>query len=319
MQLSRRFQAMAARSASTANAVRVLIISSATLALTACANLQGYPQNPDSRETLSGLQARYFGPNADAAYEAVSPADPSYAQKRQSIRDDIVYGRMRAYDIEFSLFQRALNSNGNGINVGGDLTALVLNGLGATTGNAGTKSALAAASAGVIGAEGAVNKDLFYQQTVPAIIAQMEANRTVVKLAIFRGLARSDADYSLPRAESDLLDLNDAGSLPNAINNITQKSTDQKNAAATLIQSIHSTTFAVTDSATKIRAWLRPGGVVDASHVAALQAWLNQQPEAFVHGDVMPIATFASSDTAASDLEPIRARALTDPTLNIPH
>ena len=73
--------------------------------------------------------------------------------------------------------------------------ALVLSGLGATTGGAATKAALAAASAGVIGAQGVISKDLYYQRTVPALLAQMEANRARATLVILQGIQKSESDY----------------------------------------------------------------------------------------------------------------------------
>lgn len=296
-----------------------LVAVPCTALLSACSVVEGYPTNPDSNTTLTALQTKYFGADSEDAYNSISASDPNYATLRKSKRDEIILGRIRAYDIEFSDFQRALNSYSNEISIGADLTALVLNGLGATTGNAGTKAALAAASAGVIGAQGAVNKDLYYQKTVSAIIAQMEANRSKAKLVIFTDIKQPDADYPLARADSDLADLNDAGSLPNAVSNITQQSTTQNDATQAQIQAVQALTFTTSTSATKITAWLFSNGTVDKTHYAALQTWLNAQPEAFLKGKDYPPAALASGDDPNNDLEPIRQRALSDASLKIPH
>jgi hypothetical protein len=279
--------------------------------VTACTAIEGFPPNPEDSATLDALRAKYFGPHSEDSYD-VSP--PSI---KQTIRDDIVYGRMHVYDLEFSQFQRALYGNGNIMTVGGDLTALVLNGIGATTGGAGTKAAMNAASGGIIGAQGDINKDLFYNKALPAVISQMEANREKVKLAIITGLKQSDTVYSLKRANLDLAVLNDAGSLPNAISNITQQSTDSKNAIQAQIQALQSLTYTNTDAAVKLRAWLYVNGKVDQTHYNALQTWLNNQPEAFLKSRGYPPAAFVTGDDPNHDLEPIRQRALNDPTLNI--
>ncbi|MFZ1991427.1 MAG: hypothetical protein WAW96_16840 [Alphaproteobacteria bacterium] len=277
---------------------------------TGCAGMQGYPKDPESGSALTALQAKYFGPESEARYENLKPDAPNYEELRRAMRDDIVLGRMRAYDIEFSLFQRSLNSGGNYISVGSDLTALVLNGLGATTGNAATKSALSAASGGVIGAQGVVNKDLFYQKTVPAIIAQMEANRAKVKLAIFAGLKQPDAEYALKRADSDLSDLNDAGSLPNAVSNITQQSTQQKNDTQSLIEMYQSTTSIETETTTKLQSWLYPAGNLDRSRFKTLQNWLTNNSDASLRN--VPSAVFVSADLPDKSLEAARKRAITE-------
>ena len=124
---------------------------------------------------------------------------PECTQKR----DEIVLARLRGYDIELSDFERGLFCQGNPISLGGDLLALTLGGLTATTGSAATKAALGAATTGVIGAQAAMNKDLYYQRTIPALIAQMEANRAKAKLTIIQGLGQPDSGFGRLRRHTD--------------------------------------------------------------------------------------------------------------------
>jgi hypothetical protein len=84
-------------------------------------------------------------------------------------------------------------------------------------GGAGTKEALAAAATGIIGATGHIDKNLFYERTMPALLAQMEARRAAAMLKIAQGLAREDSDYPLALAIVDLNDYKDAGSIPGAV------------------------------------------------------------------------------------------------------
>jgi hypothetical protein len=58
---------------------------------------------------------------------------------------------------------------------------LATNAVATVTGGEVTKAALAAGSAFMVGTQGAISKDLFYQRTIPALLAQMEANRTDAK------------------------------------------------------------------------------------------------------------------------------------------
>jgi hypothetical protein len=298
--------------------------SAATLIVAAtlvgCATVEGYPKDPESASTLAALQAIYFGPQSEADYDKASGSDEASAALRQSIRNRIVLGRMRAYDIEFSRFERALSSSGNSMSAGADLAALVLNGLGATVGGVGTKSALSAASGGVIGAQGVVNKDLFYQKAVPALISQMQANRSKVKLVIYTGLEQSDRQYPLQRADSDLANLNDAGSIPNAIGNITQSSKAEESDTEKEIEN-RSFGYSTSPSAIAIRAWLAPNKKVDATHFKALSDWLaNNKDVSLRNLNPAELATLGStSDPALADkLEQARQSALADPTLDIP-
>ena len=200
---------------------------SAVALLVACGPIQGYPVDPsDGDAVLHNLQS-YFKPDWEVRYTSQTTEET-----RRGFRDEIVINRLRAYDIEFNRFEKRLWGDSNLVSMGGDLVALTLAGLGATAGDAVTKSALAAASAGVVGAQAAISKDLYYQRTLPALLAQIEANRDKVKLSILNGLGLPDAQYSLYRADLDLEALQSASALPSAIGGITEQAADQKATAA---------------------------------------------------------------------------------------
>jgi hypothetical protein len=279
-----------------------------------CETMEGYPEDPAPVNELDSLRAQYFptGHNCPAAasdalecqYYAASGA------ARQALRDKIVYGRMHVYDVEFSLFVRALSANNNYFSVGSDFTALAFSGLAATTGTAATKAALATVSSGVLAANGAVNKDLFYQKTVPAIVAQMEADRTKVEAIILNGLSKADADYPLARAQLDLDTLNDAGSLNSAVVTITHDAGDSKLAALAQVEANRNIAYAPDGVSARLVAWIYPNSPTmpaNQTNVAALRAWMTQNNLSGI-----PIATFLSSPLLAS------ARGLAATALNVP-
>lgn len=208
-------------------AVVGLITSSCIALLSSCASIQGYPANPEKPSTSLQRLAPYFDGTEESAYEALPIGSSARTQKR----NEIVFGRMRAYDIEFDEFRRELYGFSNSVSVGTDLTGLLLGGLTATVGGASTKAALGAASAGVLGANSAINKDLYFQKTIPALIAQMEANRAKQRLIIFKGLSVSDSKYPLLAAYEDLDAYRDAGSIPSAISSITQSAGNERQTA----------------------------------------------------------------------------------------
>jgi hypothetical protein len=195
-----------------------------------CAPLEGYPRDPENTADALARLAPDFDGTKEADYQAANTPE-----QRQRLRDAIVLGRIRAYDIEFDTFERELYGFGSSMSTAGDLIVLILSGLAATTGNAGTKSALAAASAGIVGAQGVIRSELFYQRTLPALLTQMEANRAIAKLVIIQGLARSDTDYPLWTAYLDLDSLKNSGSIPAAVANITQQASNTKEAAQAAI------------------------------------------------------------------------------------
>jgi hypothetical protein len=211
-----------------ASSLRVALVACACMPLLyACASIQGYPVDPEATsKTLNKLTA-YFDGTEEKKYEALALNSDARTQKR----NEIVFARMRGYDIEFSNFERQLYGFSNSVTVGTDLMGLTLGGLTATVGSAATKAALGAASVGVLGANTAINKDLYFQKTIPALIAQMEANRAKRQLLIFQGLGQSDSKYSLMAAYSDLDAYKNAGSIPEAIGSITQDAGNAKQTA----------------------------------------------------------------------------------------
>jgi hypothetical protein len=152
---------------------------------------------------------------------------------------------MNAYESSYSDFKRRLNGDANTLNLAVDLSVLGLAGVAATTGSIATATALAAASAGIIGAKGAINTDLYFQRTLPAMLAQMDASRARAKVPIVTGLRRSNAAYPLAVALIDLDALRDAGGIPTAIAGLTQQAEAGK-AAAELELSGFNTTRAAT-------------------------------------------------------------------------
>lgn len=279
----------------------------AASALAACATVEGFQKSPEPAAAVDARRLKYYGEHADDAYYAAAAAD------RQPIRNDLVYGKMQVLEDDFLDFERSLNSAGNYVSVGSDLTVLVLSGLAATTGGTTTKSALSAASAGIVGAQGVVNKDLYYQKTLPALISQMQANREKVRLTIVQNLQQPDAAYPLAAAEIDLKKLQEAGSLVNAVNDISQQATTQKNNAQSLIQMYQTTSYVQTATTEKLHSWLYPNGKLDKTRFKTLQDWLANNSDASLRN--VPVATFAESDVAGNSLEPARQRAIKE--LNI--
>jgi hypothetical protein len=281
------------------------------LALTGCSSLEGYARHPDTIASINSRRTQYFD---STTLEDQYYADTADAVTRRRLRDRIVYGRMDVIDFDFDNLERELNSAGNGVSLGGDLAVLIANGIGATTGGKQTKAVLNTISGGIVGAQGAINKDLYYQRTLPALLNQMEANRDKVKATILSGLKKPDSSYPLGAAQLDLRQLVRAGSIPASVGEITEKATTDKQASERMVERARAGTYVSTPASERLDAWLAPKGVVDADRMARFQAWLNAQPETFLKQ--LPIATIVSEDMP--ELEAVRKRAVADPALAIP-
>ena len=182
----------------------------------ACTPLRGFPDDPTQSMVA-----------ADKTLIADYYAAPS-SDKRRQLRNQIISGRMTAYESSYSNFKRRLTGDNNAVNLGSDLSALALAGIAATSGSLGVSTALAAATTGVIGAKGAFNADLYFQRTLPALLAQIDAYRAQAKLPVVRGITQPDDLYPLASALIDLDALRDAGGIPTAIGGLTQQAGQEK-------------------------------------------------------------------------------------------
>jgi hypothetical protein len=177
-----------------------LCLGLALLLISGCSTFTGYAQDPATDTRLSAeLRFGFEQGLKDEYIEAAGNPD-----LRREIRDKIIYRQLSAYDLEFSNFERTLASSNNAFSLSSDTAVLALGATGAVVGGATTKAALAAASAFIVGTKTAVDKDLFYQAALPALIAQMESRRLEARVPIIAGLAQPDSNYPLQKALTDL-------------------------------------------------------------------------------------------------------------------
>jgi hypothetical protein len=187
------------------------------LSVAGCAATGGYPDNPvDVATDLAPLKG-YFDSNLIAAYQAMTPGDP----KRLALRNEIIYGRVAAYDIQFAEFQQRLNRERSIPDATGDIAIAVMGGVGSAVASTATKTALLAATTATTGVKGAIDKDIFYSQTMTVLFAEMAANRATVLATIDAGTNHSDTAYPLTRGLIDTAAYRDAGSIPGALSGIS--------------------------------------------------------------------------------------------------
>ena len=206
--------------------------------LAGCAPFAGFPDDPAARSSLKA----YYGPDSETGYNE----DEKDETVRTAARNRIVRQRLYGYDLEYSDFKRGLATQGNAVSVGGGLAVLTMAGLAATTGHAATSAALAAAASGVIGAQGLINKELYFQKTLPALVAQMDAARDRVIAKILDGIGLPDSQYPLVRANVDLARLKDAGSIESAIGTIGEEANAAKKVAANAVTTARDATYVMT-------------------------------------------------------------------------
>jgi hypothetical protein len=190
--------------------------------LAACSSSGGYPENPIGKNSDVSNLTYYF------SIEALKEFD---SKRTEALRNEIIYGRIAAYDAEFSDFQINVNKERLLTDATADSAVAIMGGVGSAIASNATKTALLAATSAVTGVQGAVDKDIFYNQAMPAIFAYMASNRKAILARIEAGTVKSLEAYPLTQGIADTLEYRDAGSIPGALIAITQQTGPAKKAA----------------------------------------------------------------------------------------
>jgi hypothetical protein len=207
-----------------------------------CTTMQGYPNRSDDPAKELKALAPYLDPGVITAYNNKPAAD------KQAYRDEVVNGRIMAVDINFNIFEQAFSEEGITTNVVTDWTVIGLGGAGSIVGGASTKSILAATSGAITGAKGSIDKEVYYNKTMPVLLSQMEALRKQVLVTIRSGLDLGVDKYPLTAALIDVEDYYKAGTIPGALMGISASSGETDKKATEQLQTIMTGKFTADDA-----------------------------------------------------------------------
>jgi hypothetical protein len=190
------------------------IVLAASAFLGGCTSI-GAMQTPITRADVT---ADLFCPT-----QAEVDALPDPGPGRGARRNWLVAICIKAINRRYETFKAQLHQESTGFNLFTDIAALAAT-TGASIATGKTAQRLSAGGAFLIGTGTAVNKDVFYQQALPAIEAAMDARRDRVLQSIFQA-ENGDPNgivYGLDRAAIDLDALQAAGNLYGAISELTK-------------------------------------------------------------------------------------------------
>jgi hypothetical protein len=204
------------------------LIIAAMMVLAGCGAIRGAPEPVlDVKQARGDLAAYLSGDVLLRFYAADNQARGGITPLEW--RDAVIAARLEIADQNYQTFKNELYAETVGMNLAVDLAALGLSGAGAVAGGSAAR-VLSVATAGVIGAGTAFNRDTLYQKTLPAIFAQMEANRTGVLVYIRTAQLQDGTKYPLSTALSDLSAYERASTLEEAIQVLTTTATNKAQA-----------------------------------------------------------------------------------------
>jgi hypothetical protein len=186
---------------------------------TGCASFSGMPEPVISVETATTIPQNYLPAEAGRRFYSPNPADRENLSPEQW-RNTVVLVRMAAADARYQDFRQNLSQEIRGANFGIEATVLGLSAVGTVSGQ-GLANALAAAVAALTGARASLSREVYFERTLPALIAGMEVSRLEIATRILSNLGRPANQYSIERAMLDALAYERAASLDEAIQRVT--------------------------------------------------------------------------------------------------
>ena len=149
----------------------------------------------------------------------------------EGYRNMMIGTYLMAADLRFNDFRRHLSRQSRGSNFGLDLGILGFAGGASIATSERAANVLSAIAAGLTGTRAALNRDVFFDRTLPALFAAMDGLRTDIRTSIMVNMRRSAVEYPLSVAFADLANYENAGSLDSAIERITGDAVDRADEA----------------------------------------------------------------------------------------
>lgn len=199
--------------------LRIVGACALSLVLTGCQSLTwtGAPDMPFSVDDdlraiiddakIGEVQKRYSDANGDE-------------NKLRKARDAFLFSRIAVIDLKYLQFIGSLTSNKHELDAATEIAALTLNIAGTLTGGAQAKANLAAAAAVITGSKTSVDKNFFYEKSVDALVAMMNAQRKEKLLSILHSMEEDSISYPLSLAISDTQNYYRVGTIQGAIDAI---------------------------------------------------------------------------------------------------
>jgi hypothetical protein len=191
--------------------------------VTGCASVRGGPKSVFDQTALVNAAQQY-------TVETVADDMPTTgATAQKQYRNKVIQAYLTAIDARYYQFRTDLSVEGRGGALGFDTLILGL----ATIGSISTGAApeLAAANSFLSGSRAAIDKNLLYEKTLPAIFAAMDANRLRQRTIILARMQEDLGAYPMEAAWNDLQDYQIAGTFDEAVTQITDSAAGDRASA----------------------------------------------------------------------------------------
>lgn len=221
---------------------RVVSIGAAALSLGACASFDGMPVPVTSvTKAVDLANGKEYSPDAALAKARSNDTD----EDKRAYRDAFIAAHIQAIDLSYQNFRVALSRQMKGANFGLELGILGLTAAGAVAASERAANILSSAASGLTGSRAALSKEVYFEKTLPALIASMDARRLDAKASILEKMrARNVREYTIYEAVIDLAALQQVASLDGAIEEVTAEAAADRAVAKARYEQVTEVCFA---------------------------------------------------------------------------
>jgi hypothetical protein len=182
------------------------------------------------------VESKEFADPTSLFNELVQASDPKE-------RNKAISKLLALADVRYTEFRHNLVANKKHSGAATDMLLLAMNIAGGLTTSAGVKDNYLAGSALVHGGNTLYDKDYMFDQTLPALVAQMDANRRTKLLEIRTTMASQSIDeYPGQVALADILDYHQAGTLFGAVAGVHRGAAKQEAEAGDSLRELNAPT-----------------------------------------------------------------------------
>jgi hypothetical protein len=208
--------------------MRPILLVPALMSATLLAGCASFNSMPDPVVTRAAADQMIQPIPVKTAIESM----PAHIQAGtgKAYRNSVIASYLAAADAHYLDFLRHLSRQAKGSNFGLDVASLGLSSISAIAHSAANELATAAAIA--TGTRSSLNKEVYFEKTLPAIISSMEARRLEVRAQIESRMKDDDVgEYTLEEGFADIMRYQMATTIDGAIQEMTSAA-GQKEAAA---------------------------------------------------------------------------------------
>jgi len=229
--------------------------------LAGCASLAGSPPRVIGVTDSMAMVRQYSVAKALRAFDddPQKDGDLRHGLTPAQYRNMVVAVYLNAADAQYHEWRAQVSDERRELGVGFDSMVIGLTGAASVARQSLVRSLSAAASI-MAGTRGAIDRNVYFDRALPALLATMDAQRLRIRAEINRRLTDTATDYPLAAAFADISEYELAASLDRAIEDVTAQAAADRQAAQeeynTAIHACHSDENLRTNRS-KIVVWVR--------------------------------------------------------------